>query len=91
MLHFPRIYARLQGELDRVVGPARLPDFDDKPSLPYLRAVILETQRWRPLSPIGIPHRCTEENEYEGLRIPKGTMMYPNLWYVLPSPSSLKV
>lgn len=60
MLHHPEIAARARAEIDRVVGRDRLPSFEDKEDLPLTRAIILETQRWRPLSPIGICHVATE-------------------------------
>lgn len=60
MLHHPLVCKRAQAEIDGVVGRERLPDFDDKDHLPFTRAVILETQRWRPLTPIGVCHTATE-------------------------------
>lgn len=56
MLHTPAAMRKAQKELDTVIGRERLPDFDDKNALPYTRALILETQRWRPLSGIGVAH-----------------------------------
>jgi cytochrome P450 len=79
MLHFPSVLKRAQAELDAVVGRERLPTFDDKNQLPYTRAVILETQRWRPLAPIGVAHAAVEDDWYEGYHIPKGTVVFPNL------------
>lgn len=32
---------------------------------------------------LGIPHRSMEEDELDGKRIPKGSMIVPNLWYLL--------
>lgn len=50
---FPEKQKRAQEELDRVVGPDRLPTFDDRPSLPYIEAIISECFRWHPTSPAG--------------------------------------
>ncbi|KAI6042051.1 cytochrome P450 [Pisolithus marmoratus] len=41
-------------EIDRVVGTDRLPDFSDRPNLPYIEAVLLETIRWVPVGPLGV-------------------------------------
>lgn len=45
MLLHPEVYRKAQEELDHVVGPSRLPDFDDRDSLPYLNTIIKETYR----------------------------------------------
>ena len=55
MLFNPDVQTRAQAEIDSVVGTARLPVFDDRPSLPYIDAVLRETLRWRPAVPLGIP------------------------------------
>ena len=48
MLLHPHVYRKAQEEIDRVIGPSRLPDYEDSPSLPYLNAVIKETLRLYP-------------------------------------------
>lgn len=42
---YPDVQAKLQDELDRVVGSGRLPDFGDFSSLPYFQCVLDETLR----------------------------------------------
>ncbi|KAH8105125.1 cytochrome P450 [Cristinia sonorae] len=71
----PHAQKKAQEELDRVVGPSRLPDFSDLDSLPYVRAVMLETLRWIPTVPVGVAHALTEDDVYEGYHIPKGTVV----------------
>jgi len=46
---------RLKQKIDTVVGPNRLPDFYDRPSLPYINAVLKETLRWNLVAPLGTP------------------------------------
>ena len=70
-----------QKELDRVVGRNRLPDFSDKESLPYMFALFLEVLRWAPVFPLGLPHGAVCEDEYKGMRIPAGSIVFPNAWY----------
>lgn len=36
---------KAQDEIDRVIGNARLPEFGDRESLPYLNALLEETYR----------------------------------------------
>jgi cytochrome P450 len=36
----PEVQEKAQAEIDAGVGPNRLPDFQDRPSLPYINAVV---------------------------------------------------
>ena len=87
MLAYPETQARAQAELDAVVGRARLPTFADYPHLPYIRAMLKELLRWRSVSPIGVPHRATEDDWYDGMFIPKGTVCITNLWHMNRDPA----
>ena len=53
-MNHPEVQRRAQAEIDRVVGRQRLPDFEDRSSLPYVDAVLRETMRWCPVAPIGV-------------------------------------
>ena len=50
MCHYPEWQDRLQEEIEQVVGNERIPQFDDLPNLPTVRAVIKEILRWRPVT-----------------------------------------
>ncbi|KIK93484.1 hypothetical protein PAXRUDRAFT_12637 [Paxillus rubicundulus Ve08.2h10] len=76
----PNVQSKAQEEIDRVIGRDRLPNFDDRPNLPYVEGVYLETFRWRPVLPLGLPHMTSTSDIYEGMYIPKGTNVIPNLW-----------
>ncbi|KAG6855925.1 hypothetical protein H0H87_009382 [Tephrocybe sp. NHM501043] len=49
----PAALKKAQDEIDRVVGTAQLPTFDDVDLLPYITAITKETLRWRDVTPIG--------------------------------------
>ena len=76
-LSSPQFIPKAQKELDEIVGHERLPDFDDLERLPYLQAVVEENFRWRHIVPSGIPHATTQEDHYNGYRIPKGSTILP--------------
>ncbi|KAF8637703.1 hypothetical protein AX16_010778 [Volvariella volvacea WC 439] len=76
----PHIQQKAQAELDRVVGHGELPDFSDRDSLPYTEAIFRELLRWRPITPLAVPHATTEDDVYEGYWIPKGTIVMGNAW-----------
>jgi len=87
MLLFPEVQARVATEMDEVVGRDRMPTLADLPKLPYLKATWMECLRWRPPLPLSIPHKSTAEDVYNGYRIPKGSIIYSNVAYMLNDPS----
>lgn len=82
MCHHPSWQTALQTELDRTVGPDRLPDFADMPALPTVRAVVKEVLRWRPVTAGGVPHQLTRDDVYEGYFLPAGTVVHANQWAI---------
>jgi cytochrome P450 len=88
MIAHPEIQKRAQDELDAVVGRSRAPTFADAPNLPYIQALVKESLRWRPAFPFSIPHSTSEDDWYEGMFIPKGTICLINLWQCHHDPSS---
>ncbi|KAF9228730.1 cytochrome P450 [Gyrodon lividus] len=77
MLQNPDSQKRAQAEIDEVVGVDRLPNFDDRPSLPYVEAFLRETMRLYPILPLSIAHATVSDDVFEGYFIPKG--MVPTL------------
>ena len=55
MALYPAVQKKAQAELDAVVGSDRLPDFEDRASMPYINAVIKELLRWNLVTPLGEP------------------------------------
>lgn len=53
MVLHPDAQRRAMAEVDEVVAMDRLPDFEDRSSLPYVEAVLREVWRWRPITPLG--------------------------------------
>ncbi|KAH8879650.1 cytochrome P450 [Thozetella sp. PMI_491] len=78
MVLHPDIQAKAQKMIDEVIGPDRLPTFEDREKLPYIDNLVQETLRWCPVSPIGVPHRSLEDDIYNGMFIPKGSFVYAN-------------
>ncbi|KAI0092639.1 cytochrome P450 [Irpex rosettiformis] len=77
LLH-PEVQVKAQCQIDEMVGRDRLPHFTDKDALPYVQCVVHEVMRWLPVVPLGIPHKSTSEDVYEGMRIPKGAIVMVN-------------
>ncbi|KAF8872241.1 cytochrome P450 [Infundibulicybe gibba] len=76
----PDVQRKAQDEIDAVVGNDRLPNLGDRSSLPYVEALYREVMRWRPAIPLGFPHTSTEDDTYKGFFIPKGTIVFANIW-----------
>ncbi|KAL3483239.1 cytochrome P450 [Aspergillus germanicus] len=81
MLLYPDVQRKAQEEIDRVIGPDRLPTMDDLPNLQYIRACMKESLRWMPTTILGaVPHAATQDDEYMGYFIPKGAGVMNNVW-----------
>lgn len=80
MTMHPAAQAKAQHELDTIIGAERLPELDDRDTLVYVKALIMECLRWNPPAPLALPHRSLEDDEYNGYFIPKGSVVLGNVW-----------
>ena len=80
VLVWPEVLRRAQEETDRVVGPYRLPTWEDYPDLPYIRCCIKESIRWKPTVILGVPNAAVKDDWYDGYRIPAGATVLNNVW-----------
>ncbi|KAM6940207.1 cytochrome P450 2U1 [Xenentodon cancila] len=87
MALYPDIQDKIQAEIDEVVGKHRVPSLTDKGSLPFTEATIMEMQRMVVVVPLAIPHMASKTEEFRGYTIPKGTIIFPNLWSVHRDPT----
>jgi cytochrome P450 len=62
MLHAPEAQSRARQELDQVTGGTRLPTFEDRDALPYVKAVVKEVLRWEPVTPLGVPRASYKDD-----------------------------
>ncbi|KZV89528.1 cytochrome P450 [Exidia glandulosa HHB12029] len=91
----PSAQKTAQDEIDRTLSDGTLPSHPDRPHLPYVEALYRETMRMYPIAPL-TPHCVTEEDEYEGMTIPKGSTVIANTWGILhdeetyPEPETFK-
>jgi len=86
MLLHPDKQQKAHDELDRVVGKDRLPTFDDRKDLPYIRAICTEAFRWQVIAPLLLPHATTADDEYRGYFIPAKTAVFANAWAISRNP-----
>ncbi|XP_044960292.1 flavonoid 3'-monooxygenase CYP75B4-like [Hordeum vulgare subsp. vulgare] len=87
LIRHPDMLKRAQEELDAVVGRDKLVAESDLPRLAFLGAVIKETFRLHPSTPLSLPRMASEECEVAGYRIPKGTELLVNVWGIARDPA----
>jgi hypothetical protein len=51
MVLFPDVQKEAQAEIDKVVGPDRMPSWSDREHLPYIRGIVEESLRCEPQVP----------------------------------------
>ncbi|XP_037015059.2 cytochrome P450 2E1 [Artibeus jamaicensis] len=79
LLKYPEIEEKLHEEIDRVIGPSRVPAVKDRLEMPYMDAVVHEIQRFINLLPTNLLHEATRDTVFRGYVIPKGTVVIPTL------------
>ncbi|KAF1418503.1 Cytochrome P450 2J2, partial [Spheniscus magellanicus] len=83
MATYPEIQARVQAEIDAVIGQARQPALEDRSNMPYTNAVIHEVQRKGNIIPLNVPRLTVKDTVLDGFHIPKGTVLITNLTSVM--------
>ncbi|KAL1420993.1 hypothetical protein MTO96_004351 [Rhipicephalus appendiculatus] len=77
----PSIQEKIQKEIEDTIGSTP-PVYDDRDRLPYTVACLLETLRFRPIAPLGVPHKATIETKVGDVVIPKDTGILYNVYGV---------
>ncbi|XP_010714364.1 cytochrome P450 2J2-like isoform X2 [Meleagris gallopavo] len=71
MAVYPEIQARVQAEIDAVIGQCRQPALEDRNNMPYTNAVIHEVQRKSNIIPFNVPREAVKDTVLAGFRVPK--------------------
>ncbi|KYM98059.1 hypothetical protein ALC62_11405 [Cyphomyrmex costatus] len=79
----PQIQRKAHEEIDRVTGRKRFPTLDDKPKMPYVEAIVLESMRVFVGRTLSVPHRALKDTSIVGHKIPKDTMLVVNFNRIL--------
>ncbi|CAH1780887.1 unnamed protein product [Owenia fusiformis] len=80
LMRHPDIQAKLQEEVDQIVGKDRNPSVDDKENMPYLQATLIEVLRYLTHVPISVPHKTLVDTSVAGYDVPKGIQFKPERW-----------
>ncbi|XVF59521.1 hypothetical protein PTKIN_Ptkin07bG0282600 [Pterospermum kingtungense] len=82
LLHNPRVLNKAQDELNKHVGKDRLLEESDITNLVYLQAVVKETLRLYPPSPIFMRTSLEDCTLSTGYYVPSGTLLMVNVWKI---------
>lgn len=82
LIRHPKMLAQAQLELDSVVGRDRLVSDLDLPQLGYLQAVVKETFRLHPPTPLSLPRMAADSCQINGYQIPKGSTLLVDIWAI---------
>nr|XP_045008630.1 cytochrome P450 2C26-like isoform X1 [Jaculus jaculus] len=83
LLKHPHVTAKVQEEIDHVIGRHRSPCMQDRSRMPYTDATLHEIQRYIDLIPTNLPHAVTCDIKFRNYLIPKGTTVLTSLSSVL--------
>lgn len=87
LIRHPKIMAQAQQELDSVVGKDRYVNESDISQLPFVQAIVKETFRLHPSTPLSLPWLANESCEVNGYSIPKGSALLVNVWAIARDPN----
>ncbi|XP_048194572.1 cytochrome P450 2C18-like isoform X3 [Perognathus longimembris pacificus] len=83
LLKHPEVTAKVQEEIESVIGRHRSPCMQDKSCMPYTDATVHEIQRFIDLIPNNVPRVATCDIRFRDYHIPKGTNLIASLTSLL--------
>ncbi|CAL0302779.1 unnamed protein product [Lupinus luteus] len=81
LIRNPKVFKKAREEIDNVVGKERLVKESDIPNLPYLQAVLKETLRLHPPTPI-FAREAIRACQVNGYDIPANSKIFINAWAI---------
>ncbi|KAF5365651.1 hypothetical protein D9758_003162 [Tetrapyrgos nigripes] len=88
-VNYPGMVSRAQAELDNIT-PDELPQYHQMKQMPYLHAVVKETLRWIPVTPLAFPHQSERSMDYKGYEIPARSLIIPSIWNMHRNPENFR-
>ncbi|KAH7343963.1 cytochrome P450 [Rhizoctonia solani] len=82
LITHPAAQKRAHEELDAMYNEETLPRWTDEQTLPFIRAIVKETIRWRPPLPLTVAHRLEKDDYYKGYFLPKGSQLFCVAWAI---------
>lgn len=79
LLHHPDVAARCYSEIISHIGRDRRATFNDRHTLRYTVATVMEIQRFASIAPFSLQHTASRDIMFRNYVIPKGTIIMPCL------------
>nr|AEA06595.1 flavonoid 3'-hydroxylase [Chromolaena odorata] len=86
LIRQPQLLKQAQEEIDTIVGRDRLVTELDLSQLTFLQAIVKETFRLHPSTPLSLPRVSSDDCEVSGYHIPKGSTLLVNVWGIARDP-----
>ncbi|KAL8226615.1 hypothetical protein R6Q57_016447 [Mikania cordata] len=86
LIRHPQLLKEAQEEIDTIVGRDRLVTELDLTQLTFIQAIVKETFRLHPSTPLSLPRIASEDCEVDGYYIPKGSTLLVNVWAIARDP-----
>jgi cytochrome P450 len=83
MVRFPDVQEKCRREIRNITESSD--DFTRIPSqkeLPYITATLNEVLRMASVAPTGLPHKARQDTTIDGYHIPKGALIFPNIFFM---------
>ncbi|XP_046897326.1 cytochrome P450 2B4-like isoform X2 [Hypomesus transpacificus] len=90
LMNNQNIQERCHREIEAVMEGRPHPSYEDRSAMPYVQAVIHESQRFGDIVPLSVFHCTTCNTQLQGFELPKGTTVIPNLSSALHEESQWK-
>jgi len=92
LINNPDIQKKLHEEIDRVVGPDRVPTYEDRDNMPYFWAFVKEVFRWCIVAPLAAFHYSIEDQTLHDdtgkeYFVPAGTQIFLHAYSLARDPA----
>ncbi|KAK6997634.1 cytochrome P450 2J3 [Biomphalaria glabrata] len=78
-LNYPEVQEKIFKEIENEIGLERAPTSQDRTKLVYLNAFLAEVSRLASVAAHAFTHYCPQETTVKGYKIPKDSIIIPNL------------
>ncbi|XP_050226890.1 geraniol 8-hydroxylase-like [Mercurialis annua] len=78
----PKILSKAREEIEQTIGKGKFLEESDIPQLLYLQAILKETLRLHPPTPLLLPRTTLADVEINGFTVPKDAQVFVNAWAI---------